>query len=164
MNTIEDIYKSIDKIVLKHLMINDEAMKICQSLGYNGFKRLHRVNSKKLLDEHIKLENDMFDKYRKLLNVVPDVVTYNPVNLKMHINEWKKILDEDIDVLGQLNFNHIQLIGLSNDVIECLIKIFIHDYKKVCRYYQRFSESNWNSIDMHLVDDKLHKKYKDYEE
>ena len=37
---IEQIYKNVDNIILTHLMINDKAMKHCQSLGYNGFKRL----------------------------------------------------------------------------------------------------------------------------
>lgn len=162
--SIEEIYKNVDKIILKHVMLNDDAMKICQSLGYNGLKRMHRVNTKYLLDNHIKLENGMFDKYRQVLNVNVEFSKYDPVNIKTHLDTWKKTLEDDIKSLGSLNYNHMEAVGISNCVIEKVIELFLHDYEKVCRWYARFSESNWNSIDMHLVDDTLHEKIKKYEE
>lgn len=162
--TVEEIYKSTDKIILKHLMINDNAMKIMQSLGYNGFKRLHRCNTRELLKYHIKLENNLFDKYRQILDVSPESIKYDPINMKNHLDKWKQTLNEDIKTLGNLNYEHIQTIGISNDIIEDTLKEFLHDYEKVCRYYMRFNESNWNPIDIHVVDDKLHEKIKKYEE
>ena len=44
--TIEEIYKKADNIIITHLMVNDDAMKITQSIGYNGFKRFHRYMAK----------------------------------------------------------------------------------------------------------------------
>lgn len=161
---IEEIYKNVDRIILKHLMINDDAMKICQSLGYNGFKRMHRVNSRKLLNNHLELENNMFDKYRLILNTNVEVSKYDPVNIKNHLDKWKQALEEDIKQLGNLNYKHMETVGISNNIIESLICLFIHDYEKTSRWYARFNESNWNPIDMHAVDDRLHEKIKQDEE
>lgn len=160
---IEQIYKGVDEIILKHIMLNDKAMKLTQSWGYNGFKRLHRVNSKKLFCEHQKIENNMFDKYRKMLDINIDFVRYSTMDLKNHLEKWKNILYEDINNLQKLNYEHFEKTGISNDIIECILKIFFHDYEKVCRYIERFNESNWNSIDCHNLDDYLHKKMKEIE-
>lgn len=162
--TVEEIYKSIDKILLKNIMLNDDAMKIMQSLGYNGFKRMHRCNIRELLECHIKLENYMFDKYRHILEVTPEINKYDPVNMKNHLDKWKQSLEEDIKSLGDLNYKHIEVIGISNCIVEDVLKELLHDYEKVCRYYARFNESNWNPIDIHFVDDNLHEKIKKYEE
>lgn len=162
--TIEEIYESIDKIVLKHLMLNDDAMKLTQSWGYNGFKRLHRMNTKKLLCSHSELSNCMFDRYRKVLNVRVNFEDYVPTSLKSHLDKWIDVLNEDLQKLGELNYEHIKLVGYSNCVAECVMKCFIHDQEKANRWYERFSNSNWNSIEMHLVDDRLHEKMKKEEE
>ena len=161
---IEEVYKSADKIILKHLMLNDDAMKTLQSLGYNGFKRMHRVNTRCLLEKHIELENNMFDKYRKVLNVNVDFKSYKPINIKSHLESWMQTLDEDIKLIGNLNYMHMQLVGVSNSTIEDVLKQFLYDYEKVCRWYERFNETNWNPVEMHIVDDALHEKIKKYEE
>lgn len=161
---IETIYKEIDRIIVNHLMINDNSMKLCQSWGYNGFKRLHRVNSKNLLSEHLKLENCMFDKYRKVLEINNISTDYSPTNLKYHLSKLKDIYYDDIIKIGKLNHEHIKLIGVSNSVAENILKYLNHDYEKVCRWYQRFEENGWNYVDMHLVDDRLHEKIKKIEE
>lgn len=161
---IEQIYKGIDEIILKHIMLNDKAMQLVQSWGYNGFKRFHRINSKKLFCEHQKIENAMFDKYRKVLEIDVDFIKYSPMDLRTHLEKWKNVLFDDIERLGRLNYKHIEAVGISNNVLECVLNIFLHDYEKVCRYIERFNESNWNSIDCHNVDDYIHKKYKEVEE
>jgi hypothetical protein len=161
---IETIFKSVDTIILKHLMINDSAMKLTQSWGYNGFKRLHRVKAKKMLCEHLKLENCMFDKYRTVLETDVKGIEYSPSNIKYHISQMKETLESDIRELGKLNYKHIELVGISNSVIECVLECFMHDYEKMCRWFARFNESSWNSIDLRLLDDQLHSKYKKIEE
>lgn len=161
---LEQIFKNIDNIIVNHIMINDKAMKITQSLGYNGFKRLHRYNEKCLLHLHQKLENCYFDKYRKILDANIDTPIYNPIDLKAHLEKWKLLLELNIQELGELNQEHFDLIGVTNSIVEELICKFNHDYEKVCRWITRFNESNWNSIDCHLVDDCLHNKIKKKEE
>lgn len=162
-NEIESLYKEIDSIILKHLMLNDNAMKLCQSWGYNGFKRLHRVNAKKMLCKHLELENCMFDKYRIVLKTEVKDTDFSASNIKYHLNQLRDLFYNDIKQLGQLNFKHIELIGVSNSIVEDVIKCFNHDYEKMCRWFKRFDESSWSSIDIHLVDDKLHEKMKEIE-
>lgn len=164
---IETLYKEIDSIILKHIMMNDNAMKLTQSWGYNGFKRFHRINSEKMLCEHLKLENCMFDNYQIILKT--DIANlknddYSASSIKYHLNQLKEIFYDDIKKLGKLNYEHIKLIGISNSIIECVLKCFAHDYEKVCRWFKRFDESGWNSIDIHLLDDRLHEKMKKIEE
>ena len=160
---IESIYKSLDEMALKHLMLNDEAMVRTQSMGYNGLKRLHRVNSKKFHCDHIKLENDMFERYRKVLNVTPQSLAYSPTNIRTHLMKWKEVLEADIKELGSLNDNHIKIVGFSNKAADSMIDKFLHDYEKVSRWVARFNESNWNVMDIHMVDDRLHDKMKEIE-
>jgi hypothetical protein len=161
---IEQIYKNVDNIILTALMINDDAMKYTQSWGYNGFKRLHRCETKYLLCKHQELENSYFDKYRKMLNASVGNPNYNPISLKDHLEKWRDLLNRNIQELGELNQEHFDVIGITNCVIEDLIYCFMKKYEKVSRWIARFNESSWNSIEIHLLDDKLHEKMKKKEE
>lgn len=161
---IEQIYKNVDNIILTHLMINDKAMKHCQSLGYNGFKRLHKYEAKYLLCLHQQLENCYFDKYQKILDINVDIPVYNPIDLKEHLEKWKILLNRSIQELGELNQEHFDIVGITNSIIEDLICCFMKKYEKVNRWINRFNESMWNSTEIHYVDDCLHKKMKEKEE
>lgn len=161
---IDQVYKNIDNILLTHIMINDKAMKFTQSIGYNGFKRMHRCLSKELMCLHQKLVTCYFDKYRKVLDTNVDTPLYNPVDLKSHLEKWKNILSISIQELGELNQEHFDLVGITNDVVEDTLKCFMCKLEKINRWITRFDESMWNSIDCHLVDDYLHKKMKKKEE
>lgn len=161
---IEQIYKNVDNLIISHLMMNDTAMKICQSLGYNGFKRLHRCETKYLLCKHIELENSYFDKYQKVLNQDNLTFNYTFTTLKEHLEKWKELLNRAIQELGELNQEHFDIIGMTNCTIEDLINCFIKKHEKVCRWIARFNESDWNIIEVHYVDDCLHKKMKEKEE
>lgn len=161
---IEQIYKNVDNLILTHLMINDKAMKYTQSLGYNGFKRMHRFLSKELMCLHQKLVTCFYDKYQKVLNVNVDNVIYEPLDLKSHLEKWKTLLENGIQELGELNQEHFDIIGVTNDIIEDLICKFMHYLEKINRWIKRFNESMWNSVDCHIVDDYLHKKMKKKEE
>ena len=46
----------------------------------------------------------------------------------------------------------------------CYMEIFVKKLEKVNRWIMRFNESQWNPIDIHKVDDDLHKKMKKKEE
>jgi len=161
---IEQIYKNVDTIILSHLMVSDSAMQYTQALGYNGFKRMHKCLTKELLCKHIELETCYFDIYQKVLNAPVDTPTYNPTTLKSHLEKWKELLARHIQELGELNQEHFDVVGVTNHIIEDLIHCFIKKLEKVNRYIKRFNESDWNSMDCHMVDDCLHKKYKKMEE
>lgn len=161
--TIEEVYKGIDKVILDVLMYNDDLMKISQSLSFNGFKRFFRYSTKKLLKEHLYLENSMFDKYRKILNVdvKSEKVSANSIKEVLYIAKIK--LERAITELGNLNKEHFNLVGFENDVAQCVLKLFLHDYEKMCRYCYQLDTTNDVNY-MRIVDMKLHEKYKKMEE
>lgn len=161
---IEQIYKNVDNIILTHLMINDDAMKHMQALGYNGFKRYHRHFEKELLCKHIDLEVCYYDRFQKILDTIVNAPQYSPMSLKNHLERWKELLARHIQELGELNQEHFDMVGVTNDIIECLIGCFVRKLEKVNRWIMRFNESNWDSKEMHYVDDCLHKKMKKKEE
>ena len=161
--TIEEIYKRADNLIITHLMVNDDAMKICQSIGYNGFKRLHRCLAKELMCKHQWLNCTYFDRFRKTFETDISIPSYKPVSFKDHLEKWKTLLENGIQELGELNQEYFDLIGFNNEVLECVASIFAKKLEKVNRWITRFNESSWNSIDIHLVDDELHKKMKEKE-
>ena len=162
--TIEEIYKRTDNLIITHLMVNDDAMKITQSIGYNGFKRLHRYLAKELMCKHQWLNCQYFDRFRKTFETDISIPTYKPVSFKDHLEKWKDLLEKGIQELGELNQEHFDVVGVTNETIECVICIFVKKLEKVNRWIMRFNESNWNAIDIHKVDDDLHCKMKKKEE
>ena len=162
--TIEEIYKRADNLIITHLMVNDDAMKITQSIGYNGFKRMHRYMAKELMCKHQYLNCIYFDRFRKTFETDISIPTYKPVSFKDHLEKWKALLESGIQELGELNQEHFDLIGVTSEPIECVMNLFVKKLEKVNRWIMRFNESNWNSMDLHCVDDYIHKKYKEMEE
>ena len=161
---IEQIYRNVDTIILTHLMVSDNAMQYMQALGYNGFKRYHRYFTKELLCKHINLEVCYYDRYQKVLKAPVDAPIYEPTTLKIHLEKWKELLARHIQELGELNQEHFDVVGITNNVIEELVCCFMKKLEKVNKWIMRFNESNWNSMECHYVDDCLHKKMKEKEE
>jgi hypothetical protein len=131
-----------------------------QSLGYNGFKRWHRLRSKQFFDLKCKLSTELFDKFRKKATFKDYELNYSPDTMESHLKAWDNSLLQAIEDLGTLNNQFAELTGMCCDVIDCATKYMMKDFEKVGRYYKRFTESDWLTLDMHIVDDKLHKKFK----
>ena len=161
--TIEEIYKRADNLIITHLMINDDAMKITQSIGYNGFKRFHRHLAKELMCKHQWLNCDYYDRFRKTFETNISIPTYKPISFKDHLEKWKKLLEDGIQELGELNQEYFDVVGTTNKIFECVIDCFVHKLEKVNRWIIRFNDSNWDAGFIHLVDDKLHEKMKEKE-
>lgn len=162
--TIEDIYKETDVLFIKELMINNEAMKMCQSWGLNGFKRWHRMLDKFFNEKSIELECSMFDNYRKVLDVIVGNPNYKPLNFKSHITNWKPVLEADIRRLGELNKAHMEEVGMGCSIIECALEKLKKVYEKVCRYEDKFNKVGWTWDYVFIEDNRLHDKCKKIEE
>lgn len=155
---MHELFKKIDAILDEHLLLNKKAMISCQSLGFNGFKRLHRMNTKRFLCWQLKSANMLFDRYRVPLH------EYSSMDLKEHLATWDKKLEEDIKILGQLNKEYLEKSGVENCVIKDALNLLVKNHEKTGRWYKRFEETDWLSHDMHVVDDRLHDKFKKEEE
>ena len=163
-DSVRTIFESAHKVLSVHCKLNMLAMSAVQSLGYNGFKRWHRYRSKQFFDLKLKLANELYDRFRIKADFKEQEVTYSPSSIEEHLKSWEKTLLGGIQELGTLGKSYCDLTGMTCDVIECALKELSHDYEKVGRYLKRFAESDWLTLDMHMVDDRLHDKYKCKEE
>lgn len=161
---MNEIYSKAAIIMNEHMQLNKKAMISMQSIGYNGFKRLHRCNAKEFLCWEIALANSLFDKYREKLNYTPLVVDYAPITLKDHLASWDAKLEESIKQLGNLNKEHFEKSGKTSCTIEEALGCMLKNYEKTGRWYKRFAETDWLAHDQHVLDDALHAKYKAIEE
>jgi uncharacterized protein YozE (UPF0346 family) len=162
--SVRELFESVHKVLLTHCKLNDKAMCAAQALGYNGFKRWHRYRSKCFFDLDTKLANELFDKFSIRADFKDYEVAYSPSALDEHLKAWQKAILDGIQTLGTLDKEFYDQTGMMCGVIGCAMKKMSKDYEKVSRYIRRFTESDWLTLDMHIVDDKLHKKYKAKEE
>lgn len=161
--SVVSVYERLWKVVSVHCKLNETAMIITQSMGYNGFKRWHRVNARKMFALRTCLANDLFDKFRIPAEIKDFEISYSPKSMEEHLKSWEKAVLEAIEETGAINREYFGLTGASCDVAERIIGELTHDFEKIGRYIRRFTESEWLTLDMHTVDDRLHDKYKDKE-
>lgn len=164
VDSVAELYESIYKVINFHCKLNKFAMSKMHSLGYNGFKRWHRYRSKQFFDLEICLCNELYDKFRISLTHKDYELSYAPNSMEDHLKNWDKALLSSVEELGSLNKEHYELTGSRCKIIECVMHKLIRDYEKVGRYLKRFNESDWLTLDIHIVDDKIHEKYKAKEE
>lgn len=158
-----EILEKIDKMLLYHQEFNDRAMKICQSMGYNGLKRKHRRNVRYYLNCHLDHENAAFDKHRVILMTDAPKSQYNPSDIIDHLQKWDMRLAEDLNVLGKLNNAYREHTGKDNCIIDSAMSHMAKNYEKTGRWYKRFMETK-SAHDMHDLDDSIHTKEKAKEE
>jgi len=155
-----EILSSAGDIILFHLMLNEKAMNVCHMLGYNGFKRKHRCNTKKFMKYLLKIENQSIDGYQTVSKIDGTDFIYCPLDLKSHLSAWKLELDKAIINMGFLNNQYFSESGIICKQITKPLKCMFKDREKVCRWIKRFEDTAWMGHDLHVLDDKLHCKYK----
>ena len=153
---MKELYDSIIKVLKELEVKNENAMIICHSLGYNGFKRWHRRRTKMFKCWAIQLANDLFDNYRAKAIVPTTNASYSIMSLKEHLAEWDKFLEISLISLTEKNKDFFD----STGTMSCVLKKAIHqlqkDREKVRRWFTRFSETNWSAHDVHVVDYFIH--------
>lgn len=158
------LFNEIAKIFSDYSKINFKAMCKMHSMGFNGFKRWHRIRSKQFYKLTICLANELFDVFRKEASFEDFQVTYNVTSMDMHLRTWDSFLEDSISKLGDLNKQFYNETGYECKLICFALERMKYDHEKVGRYYKRFSESDWLNFDMHFVDDNIHEKMKRKEE
>lgn len=160
---ITSLYESIGKVFSIHCKLNEQSMVICHSIGYNGFKRWHRYRTRQLHDLKLCLANELFDKFRIPYEFKDYEVKYAPKSLQEHLETWQKAVLDGIQELGTLNKQYLTETGCESKIICDALCFMMKDYEKLGRYIARFTESDWLVIDMHMVDDTIHCKFKQKE-
>jgi len=160
---VKAMYDGICKVLTTHCKINKMAMRSLQAMGYNGFKRWHRYNSREFFELKLCLSNEIFDKFRIKGDFKSYDVSYDPKNMEEHLRSWDNVLLDGIQELGTLHKKYFELTGMESKIISRAMYLLTKDYEKVGRLIMRFTESDWLTLDMHIVDDSLHCKYKEKE-
>jgi len=166
MNTemkIPDILMEMDKVLLWHKCFNDKSMKMCQAAGFNGFKRLHRYNTRCFLNWHLCLENEAYDKFRFTLDTEYEDFNYSTSGLIDHLKNWDMKLGKDIEKLAMLNNEYRMLAGVGNKTAKKALRKMTKNHEKAGRWYRRFEETK-SMHDQYDLDGKIHEKYKKKEE
>jgi hypothetical protein len=161
---VKTLFEKIEKVCITHCKLNQHAMLIMQSLGYNGFKRWHRYRSKFFFDMKTYLVNELYDNYGIVSDMKEFTITYKPSSMEEHLRTWQSMLLDSIQTLGETQKEYFDTTGTDCEIINKLIHVLGKDHEKVKKFYNRFVESDWLTLDMHIVDDALHCKFKEKEE
>jgi len=161
---VRDVYSRLYNILCIHTKLNILSMSALQSMGYNGFKRWHRCRVRDFMELKLKLRCEMYDKFRIKPSFNDVEVNYDPTSMEEHLKSWDKALLDGIQELGNISKEFYQIAGISCEIAKCAMHKMMKDYEKVGRYHKRFTESDWLTLDMHIIDDSLHCKYKAKEE
>ncbi|MBR5304934.1 MAG: hypothetical protein IKU37_08940 [Candidatus Gastranaerophilales bacterium] len=164
METLKTIYDRVSHILEKHAQLNKEASACLQSLGYNGFKRLHRYNCKKFQYWQMKLANILFNIKREKLDMQAMNINYAPMDLKEHLRKWLEELEYALKELGELNKHHFETCGKTSDIIECAMCLMLDDLGNIQRWQHQGEATDWLEMFLFILDDKIHCKYKKKEE
>ena len=158
---IKQIFDKVSQILEKHILINKHATIIMQSLGYNGFKKMHFCLMKKFQKKQIKLAYKLFDIEGEKLDLSQVALTYNVSSLKEHLKSWLEELKYAVKELGSLNKDFFNTYGYSCEAIECIIEIMLKLLKYVHKWYNRGETTDWLEMDLFLLDDKIKKHYEE---
>ena len=161
---MKELYDSSIKICKDLMRKHESAMAICQSLGFNGFKRWHRRRTNKYYCWAIGLANELFDNYWKTANLDSMASSYTATSLQEHLAAWDNVLEKALLALIDISCQFAQKTGMTNCYVVSAIKCIQKDREKTRRWYARFTAANWSAHDMHRVDDDLHAKEKAKEE
>lgn len=164
LETIVEIYEKTHKILTIHCKLNKMAMNFCQSMSYNGFKRLHRIRGREFFELDVCLANELFDRFRIKADFKAYELNYSPSSMEEHLKSWDKALSDAVVELGDLNKRYYEQTGTDCKVIGCALHRMIRDYEKTGRFLKRFNGSDWLTLDMHIVDDNIHRKCKKKED
>ena len=161
---MQELYNSIIRQFCQITRSCKDAMRLCQSWGYNGFKRRYRRMARHFFNWEICLENELFDKYRMVAAGSHETMPYTPANFKDHFPQWDKFLKSNIDQLVGFSKQFLDQIGMENCILGDALSRLVKDYEKTGRWHKRFTESGFNPHDTHRLDDDLHEKEKCAEE
>lgn len=160
---VTDIYDNAFKTLSVYCKVSFLSMQIMQSLGYNGFKRWHRIRCREFHDLKMRLANELFDRFR-IKHVFKEYdATYSPADVAEHLTQWQSLALDSIKTLGSLNIDYFNEVGMKSEPIGEALCLLSKDYEKIGRLIMRFTESDWLAVDMHTADDRIHAKCKEAE-
>lgn len=155
----EAINISADGEVFHHKM-----MLLCQSMGFQGAKRLNRCKSKEDRCHYIELQNYTLDMFGE---IIEPSWNYEPVAVKSYKEYLEAYLNWEISVYERVNKISNSLIVAefkeeASLVASCL-KGVRKEIEKCRRWLQEGYNTNWDMSYLLLKDHELHEKMKEIE-
>lgn len=149
----------MSKLAKEMARAEHEAMVACQGFNAQGYKRLHRLGSKKYHHINLLIDNYMLDNSMKLDNE-PITSKYVPSSFKNHMETYFSKMERFMERLNALNAQIVAKTGIpfcyGKDIFDCLY-YHIHKYR---RSMQIFNDVNWSAQVIYWWDKKLHDKLK----
>lgn len=162
--SLKSIYDKVSHILEKHTQWHKEAMASLQALGYNGYKRWHRLRAKELQCYQMKLANILFNIEREKLDMQCMSLNYSPMSLREHLKQWISEIEYTLKELGTLNKMHFEEVGMTSCIIEDIVKMLLDDIGNIQRNYYQFEACDWLEMFTFIEDRRLHEKFKKKEE
>lgn len=156
----EELYSRLANICLEQLMFSSDAYVCMIKLNLHGYKRLHRVLTKKFYDLYLELQNDIVEMYHKVLPVDEDFKHYTTESLKEHLHNWNKKAKEDLVEVGEIIRKIFEQDGYIPCVAQKVQKILYKNIIKNERAIQKFEDCDWSNDVIYLHDKYLHDKIK----
>lgn len=162
---LKEIYNKTSHILEQHIQFNKEAVTALQAMGFNGFKRMHRYNAQWYFCKQLKLANILFNMKREKLDLKPITMMteYAPMSLKDHLAKWDAHIEDSLVELGDLNKAHLEKVGSTSPIIECIIYQMLDNHGNIQRWYYRGEAGDWLMHDLFTLDKYIHEKYKEKE-
>jgi hypothetical protein len=161
MRTTKEILTDLGSVYLSQVMLHLDSMNLCQYLGYNGLKRLHRCKIKEFNDYLVYLENKAIDYWGIVIHNIKSDESYKPSSIMNHASSILEKLEETLKKLSELNNEFFELHGVFAPDCKCAINNTFKVMEKYRRIIKRYDEivNHATAIhDLHTWDDRLHDK------
>jgi len=158
---MEGTYKTILSLLCVLLQALDNAMILCQSWGFNGFKRKYRFYGMCFAYWKKRLQCEMWDDHGIVAPLEHEAhKAYMPVDIKDHSEKWVLFIKDIVTRLRECNIQLLNQKGKQSKWLECIICLAYCEQEKAVRWLARGKKMEWMEHDLHRQDDVLHEKMK----
>ena len=159
----EELYSHLANICLEEIMFSSDAYVCMINLNLHGYKRLHRMQSKKFYNLYLELQNDIVEMYHKILPTEQEFERYKVDNLKNHLYHWNKRNQINLKSVGEIIKNIFEKNGYIPCVAQKMQKIIYRNLIKNERAIQKFEDCDWSNEVIYIHDKYIHDKVKNDE-
>jgi len=150
------------ELILDRLMFNERSKDITHSLNLQGFKRWHRFNARRDMENMMHIRSYIIDHYHELPEIESEDFKYLPVDLKAHMDNW---CERDKVLLASLSQLKTDLIITGNYHIEAaliqeLLEEISCEIKYLARYKKELEDEDYGAYCIYQISRKVHEYFK----
>jgi len=150
------------ELILDRLMFNERSKDITHSLNLQGFKRWHRYNTRRDMENMMHIKSYIIDHYHELPEVDNEDFKYLPVDLKAHLETW---CERDKNLLASLSQLKTDLIVPGNyhveaSLIQELLEEICCEIKYLGRYMKELEDEEYSAYCIYQISRKVHEYFK----